>query len=212
MSARKPLLKIVLVGEAAVGKSTLMHVYVRGHQPPADIAPTVGADFLSKEVVIGDRAASLQLWDTAGAEKFRSVTTAFYRGSDGLLLVFDLTNAATFAAIREHWAPHVRSALALDSLGRTGRGPLFALVGNKSDAADRRAVSRADADALAAQLQVPYFETSALQPDSVGKAVDAVLRIVDEEREQIYNVTMLSDFSGRRRVASNDNKNACGSC
>lgn len=202
MSSKKLLLKIVLVGESGVGKSSLLHMFVRG-QPPADTAPTVGLDFLTKEVQLESRAATLQLWDSAGQEKFRSMIASFFRGSDGVLIVFDVTNAASFAAIPEHWVPQLCSALNVSSLAKDRSGPLFALIGNKIDVADhRRAVSRAEAQALATQLGVPYFETSSLDATAVADAFAAVLRVVEREREEQHMVMMLSAFNGRRQVVA----------
>ena len=86
---RKVLLKMILIGDSGVGKSSLMNQFIE-KTFTAQYKATIGADFLTKEVSINGTATTLQIWDTAGHEKFMSFGAAFYRGSDCCLLVVDV--------------------------------------------------------------------------------------------------------------------------
>jgi Ras-related protein Rab-7A len=84
----------VILGDSGVGKTTLLSQYIT--QKAGQSKPTIGADFQKKEVMIDNQSVNLQIWDTAGQEKFQSLGYAFYRGADSCALVFDLTNQKSF--------------------------------------------------------------------------------------------------------------------
>ncbi|ELR23442.1 Ras subfamily protein [Acanthamoeba castellanii str. Neff] len=89
------VLKVVLIGNSGVGKTSLMQQYVN-KSFSLHYKTTIGADFLMKDLFVEDRAVLLQIWDTAGQETFRSLGSAFYRGADACMLVFDVTNKYSF--------------------------------------------------------------------------------------------------------------------
>ena len=88
---KKVLLKVVILGDSGVGKTSLMNQYVN-KRFSAQYKATIGADFLTKEVMIDDKLVTLQIWDTAGQERFQSLGVAFYRGADACILVYDITS------------------------------------------------------------------------------------------------------------------------
>merc|ERR1719330_1347038 len=90
-SRRKVTLKLVILGNSGVGKTSLMNRY-HSNKFTGQYKATIGADFLSKDVTIDDKIATLQIWDTAGQERFQSLGVAFYRGADACLLVYDVTD------------------------------------------------------------------------------------------------------------------------
>ena len=92
MSRQKSLQKIIILGDSGVGKTSLMNRLVN-NKYSSSYKATIGADFMTKDVSIDDRLVTLQIWDTAGQERFQSLGTAFYRGSDVCVLVYDVTNA-----------------------------------------------------------------------------------------------------------------------
>ncbi|NWI64302.1 RAB42 protein, partial [Todus mexicanus] len=145
--------RVIVLGDAAVGKSSLLRCFAEG--PGAGGAtpgPTVGVEFYSRTVPLPPAGkAKLQLWDTAGQERFRSITRSFYRSAAGVLLVFDLTNRASFEHVPE-W--HREAA-------GERPPPAFVLVGHKSDLVAERAVSAEEAGLLAATLGMAFVETSA---------------------------------------------------
>ena len=96
---------------------------------------TIGADFLSKEVITKDKLVTMQIWDTAGQEKFQSVQGIFYKGADACMIVFDITSSSTFQGInkwREEFLTHVEA-------GNPDSFP-FVLIGNKADMIGERKV------------------------------------------------------------------------
>merc|ERR1712000_433385 len=98
---RRTLLKVVLLGDSGVGKTSLMDRYVNKNYT-SQYKATIGADFLTKEVEVGNTVVTLQIWDTAGQERFQSLGNSFYRGADCCILTFDLTIHKTFEHL-ENW-------------------------------------------------------------------------------------------------------------
>ena len=92
------LLKIVIIGDSGVGKSSLLNRYVK-HSFNAEQLTTVGVDFFNKKCQIDGTLVELQLWDTAGQERFRGIMSSYYRGAQGILVVFDVTSRKSFDSV-----------------------------------------------------------------------------------------------------------------
>lgn len=97
------MIKIVLVGESGVGKTALVHRYMKNTMPPEALRSTVAVEFGTRKIVLKTRPYRVQvvLWDTAGQERFKSLTTHHYQGAHGALLVFDVTDASSFDRARQ---------------------------------------------------------------------------------------------------------------
>merc|ERR1712031_121579 len=95
---KKVLLKVIILGDSSVGKTSLMNQYVN-KKFNTQYKATIGADFLTKEVSIPERVVTMQIWDTAGQERFQSLGVAFYRGADSCVLVYDITVPKTFESL-----------------------------------------------------------------------------------------------------------------
>ncbi|KPI89969.1 rab7 GTP binding protein putative (RAB7) [Leptomonas seymouri] len=184
-SGKRQLLKIIILGDSGVGKTSLMHQYVN-HKFDSRYKATIGADFLTKDVEINGSVVTLQIWDTAGQERFQSLGSAFYRGADACILVFDVTQQESFA--------HVGSWLEEFSIQAGRRDSV--LVGNKTDLEDRRQVASKTAQAWCAKQnaetssnnaglgvgevatpEVKYFESSAKENAGVKEAFLAVAQL-----------------------------------
>ncbi len=178
-----PILRFLFVGDAGVGKSSLMFHYVDGIPiTPADTdavagdtyIPTIGVDFRYKTVHIGSQQQSqpvkLQLWDTAGHERYRCITTSYYRSADVVLLVYDITNRTTFLNIR-HWIDVIEAT--------SGRRPIYMIVGNKTDLVSQREVSQAEAEAFAEGIGAGYTELSVVEETDCNR-MDAMFRTLAE--------------------------------
>ncbi len=113
---------------------------------------SIGVDFKTKDILVNDKKVKLQLWDTAGHERFRTITTSYYRGAHGIVTVFDLTDRETFEHV-EKWLGEINK-FAKENVMRF-------LIGNKSDLVDKRQVSYEEARILANKLNIYYVETSA---------------------------------------------------
>ena len=156
-SRKKNFLKIVILGDSGVGKTTLLQQYLNG-KVNANSKPTIGADFSKKEVVIDDNVVTLQIWDTAGQEKFQSLGYAFYRGADCCCLVYDITQSQTHENL-DRWRKGF-----LDNCGPTNQSTFpFVCLGNKLDAEADRQVTTAQGEEWAQKnFNMIFHETSAM--------------------------------------------------
>ena len=130
---------------------------------------TIGADFLTKEVSIDGTIIQLQIWDTAGAERFNSMGPSFYRNSDCCILVYDITDIKSFESI-EIWRKEFLNQL-------NPKNPEtypFVLLGNKCDKIDERKIGELKIKQYSEINNMPYFETSAKNGINVGKAFEEV--------------------------------------
>jgi small GTP-binding protein len=165
-------LKVVLIGDSSVGKSALFN-RIKSNSVPAQAKATVGIDFAKIPYQLSNGEEQLlQVWDTAGQEKFQSVTTHHYRGTDGVMIVYDITNQSSFFNVGR-WLAEVRD--------NTDEGVPIVLVGNKIDLADRRTVDPAEAQAFAAEEGMAYLETSALLEMRAQGGMDTVLNYLLEQ-------------------------------
>ena len=154
-SRKKNFLKIVILGDSGVGKTTLLQQYLNG-KVNLNSKPTIGADFSKKEVLIDDNVVTLQIWDTAGQEKFQSLGYAFYRGADCCCLVYDITNPVSMENL-DRWRKGF-----MDNCGRTCSESFpFVVLGNKLDRENERSVASQTGQQYAQEHQMAFFETSA---------------------------------------------------
>jgi len=150
------LLKVILLGDSGVGKSSIMNQYVH-EKFTAEYKATIGADFLTKHLMIDEKAITMQIWDTAGQERFQSLGVAFYRGADCCALVFDVNDDKSFESITSWKEEFLLKAGIEDSTSFP-----FVLLGNKIDIEDKREVAKKKAlKWCEANGGIPYFETSA---------------------------------------------------
>ena len=157
---KKVLLKVIILGDSGVGKTSLMNQFVN-KKFSNQYKATIGADFLTKEVMVDDRLVTMQIWDTAGQESFRSITRSYYRGAAGALLVYDVTRRDTF----EHLASWLE-----DAKQHANPNMTIMLVGNKADLEHRRAVAKEEGAAFAEEHGLLFLETSAKTSANVEEA------------------------------------------
>ncbi|KAK5118916.1 hypothetical protein LTR62_000127 [Meristemomyces frigidus] len=185
MSSRKKiLLKVIILGDSGVGKTSLMNQYVN-KKFSASYKATIGADFLTKEVLVDDRLVTMQLWDTAGQERFQSLGVAFYRGADCCVLVYDVKNAKSFDTL-DSW----RDEFLIQASPMDPESFPFVVLGNKVDVGeDARVVSSKRAQAYCqAKGGIPYFETSAKEAVNVEQAFEVIARnALAQEESQDFN-------------------------
>jgi len=177
---KKVLLKIIILGDSGVGKTSLMYQYVN-KKFSNQYKATIGADFLTKEVMVDDKLVTLQIWDTAGQERFQSLGVAFYRGADACVLVFDVNVAKTFENLNS-W----REEFLIQAGPRDPENFPFIVLGNKIDLENSRVVSQKKAMAWCqAKNNIPYFETSAKEAINVEQAFQTVAKNAMKEEEEV---------------------------
>ncbi|GAY57297.1 hypothetical protein CUMW_178350 [Citrus unshiu] len=184
-SRRRTLLKVIILGDSGVGKTSLMNQYVN-KKFSNQYKATIGADFLTKEVQFEDRLFTLQIWDTAGQERFQSLGVAFYRGADCCVLVYDVNSMKSFDNLN-NW----REEFLIQASPSDPDNFPFVVLGNKIDVdgGNSRVVSEKKARAwCASKGNIPYFETSAKEGINVEEAFQCIAKnaLKSGEEEEIY--------------------------
>ncbi len=162
-----PLFKTVVVGDGAVGKTSLVRRFCEGKFHASRVA-TIGVDFYTQRVDLARGTVKLSIWDLAGQERFEVVRTGFYRGSRAAALVFDVTSPVSLVNLRK-WQLEVLRAVP---------GQKMVVVGNKIDLL--REVQPHIGRAFASYVGAPYLETSALTGDGVALLFEVLARLAVE--------------------------------
>lgn len=172
-SAEQLPFKLLLIGDSSVGKSSLLLRFCDNTFQEGTVNLT-SVDFKTKNLTIDGKAIQLQVWDTAGQERFRTITSSFYRGAHGIIVVYDISDQATFNNVKLWMQEIQRYASA---------GVCRMLVGNKVDLSDRRVVEYNTAKEYADGLSIPFSETSS----KTGQEVDKVFEKLSLEimRQQV---------------------------
>ncbi|OHS93747.1 small GTP-binding protein [Tritrichomonas foetus] len=181
-------LKVVVIGDSSVGKTCLSLRYLTG-EFSSQTRPTIAAGFCNAKVKLGKVDIDLLIWDTAGQEAYRGLTSQYYRDAKIALIVFDLTNPSTLNSVSD-WYARLNDA--------NQSSVVVCLVGNKSDLPNRQ-VSTEQGEAVANEIKALYRETSAV----TGKGINEVFEDVCEEYLRV-NPTAV----GPRRKSSVDLNNA----
>ncbi|XP_064962751.1 ras-related protein RABF1-like isoform X2 [Musa acuminata AAA Group] len=152
--------KLVLLGDSGVGKSCIVIRFVRGQFDPTSQV-TVGASFLSQTLVLQDSTTvKFEIWDTAGQERYASLAPLYYRGAAVAVVVYDITSPDTFKKA-QYWVKELQK--------HATPGIIMALVGNKADLHENRAVSSQDALEYADKNGMFFIETSAKTADNINE-------------------------------------------
>jgi Ras-related protein Rab-6A len=147
--------KVVLIGSTAVGKTSIINQFMYNTANP-DHQPTIGIDFFSKHVKKGDISARMQIWDTAGQEKFQALIPSYIRNSTVAVLVFAINDLDTFTDLKK-WHQKVLEVAS----------PILMVVGNKVDLEADRVVTAESAEEYAGSINAKYIETSARVPINI---------------------------------------------
>ena len=162
---KKCFVKIVAIGDSGVGKTSLIQMFEHSRFTE-NFKPTIGADFSNKEISIEGKVVTLQIWYTAGQERYQSLGTAFYRGADCAFLVYDITNTWSFDNVA-NWK---NSFLQKSMVSMPETFP-FMVVGNKLDMADEeRSVDKQAAEDFCQREGMQFIETSARDNVNVEEA------------------------------------------
>ena len=182
--SKKVLLKMILIGDSAVGKSSLMNKFINENFS-TQYKATIGADFLTKEITVDGQSVALQIWDTAGHEKFMSFGQAFYRGSDCCFLVFDVTNEQSFKAL-DTW----RNDFLNGACPPNPQSFPFVVLGNKVDLVKKRVISIDLAKSWCKRNgNLSYFEVSARDGTNVELAFSDIARkVLKLRKEDVHDV------------------------
>lgn len=161
------IIKLVLIGETAVGKTNLLLRYTENKYDFGQ-RPTIGMDFVSKDITWEGRRIKIQFWDTAGQEKYKSIANSYFKISNGIILVYDVTRRETFEKLGK-WLDDIRS--------NSQSEIRVILVGNKIDLADQRQVTTDEGRDFAQKHGLFFWETSGKtnQDNCVFQAFDCIM-------------------------------------
>lgn len=197
-------LQLIIIGDSGCGKTSFMDRYCDGQYRVAYNA-TVGIDFKVKTIkTTNDKRVKLQIWDTAGQEKFNSITTAYYRNARGVVLMYDVTRENTFESLRK-WFNLV------SEFGRSDAE--IVVVGNKCDStSEKRQVSTERGEKLATEMGCHFFECSAKENINVDnvfvRIAEEVIRHmpVEQHTTRPSQMNFYGDSSNSRAVQQKDSK------
>jgi len=162
------IFKIVIVGDSSVGKTNILTKYLRDEFDENSKA-TVGVEFGTKNFDIEGNIVKAQIWDTAGQERYRSITNAYYKGSKGCLLVYDITRKGTFESI-DRWVSDLKAS--------SENNMSIILLGNKSDLENERQISTEEGEEKAKFYKMAFMETSALNGNNIEIAFKTLVKNV----------------------------------
>uniref|UniRef100_A0A4W5R4M2 Calcium release activated channel regulator 2A n=1 Tax=Hucho hucho TaxID=62062 RepID=A0A4W5R4M2_9TELE len=175
------LFKVVLVGNSSVGKTSLLRTFCDGRFHPSSSA-TVGIDYRVKTLMLDNTQVAMQLWDTAGQERYRSITKQFFRKADGVVVMYDVTLLDSFKAVRP-WLINIQEA--------AGEGIPILLLGNKMDTTSEREVPYKDAETLAHDTRMIFYEVSAYTGYNVTEAMIHLARVLKEQEDRVRDPFVL---------------------
>lgn len=172
------LFKILLVGSAAVGKSSIVSRFAEMTCPQHYVS-TIGVDFKICTLRVDGKVVKLQIWDTAGQERFRAITTSYYRGAHGVALVYDVTDASSLDDVENVWVEECRKYARPDAA--------MMLVGNKTDLEGKKKDwgERAMASSIAAEHGMSHVRTSAKDGTAVDTAIVGLVRRLMKDRRLV---------------------------
>ena len=149
------ILKVVLLGESGVGKTSIINMFTSGKYDP-DVGSSLSAQFTSKTIEFKDlkRTIKFDIWDTAGQEKYRSLAKIFYKEAKVIGLCYDITNKTSFIELKNYWYEH-------ETKTNVDGNPIFAVIGNKNDLYERKQVSDEEGKAFAKDINAIFQVTSA---------------------------------------------------
>ncbi|XP_002735152.1 ras-related protein Rab-35-like [Saccoglossus kowalevskii] len=195
------LFKLLIIGDSGVGKSSLLLRFADNTFAGTYIT-TIGVDFKIRTIDVNGEKVKLQIWDTAGQERFRTITSTYYRGTHGVIVVYDVTAADSFVNVKR-WLHEIDQNC--DDVARI-------LVGNKNDCPERKVVVTEDAKRFSEQMGIKLFETSAKDNINVEEMFNAITQLVlnvkRQNQEQLRNRT-----SDNIKVDKNSKKrHRCKAC
>ena len=198
MSEYDHTFKILTLGESAVGKTSILIRFTENKFRKIYLA-TLGIDFRSKVIHVSGKDIKLKIWDSAGQERFHNITTAQFREADGIALIYDVTDEDSFWKIK-YWIEQIKLNISEEDIS-------LVLLGNKCDIKER-VVSQQQGKEMAQELNISYFETSALNGKGINEAFKHLAKEIMKKKGDV-----ISDRRKSFRLTSStqrkNNKKGC---
>ena len=170
------LLKYIIIGDSAVGKSNILtrYVYEKFNE---EFQSTIGVEFASKNAIVNNKIYRIQIWDTAGQESFRSITRAYYKNSVCAFIVYDITSRTSFENVKS-WLDDIKK--------QCPKTTFLVFVGNKIDLENERQIMYEEGDSFAKENNMLYIETSAKTGQNIETLFLKSVEIINEKIENGY--------------------------
>ena len=196
-------IKILIIGDSQVGKTSLLLNYIDKIFPEEHIS-TIGVEYKEKFIKKDDFNIKLQVWDTAGQERFRSITKSIYRNTNGVLFVYDITNKESFVNVK-NWIKDT------ENMDKDIKG---VIIGNKIDLEEKRVIAKEDLEEIGNKFKMPVLEVSAKNGININESFD---KLVDElfknkSREDILQSYLRKNKSDLSVSTKNSIRNQRGCC
>ena len=195
------LFKVLLVGDASVGKTCLMTRFIYNRFDNGYIS-TIGINYYSKPYDYKGNKIKLQIWDTAGQERFHSITSNYFKGADGILFIYDITNRNSFEGVKD-WIKESEDY---------NNNIQKILLGNKCDLADSREVQKEEVEDFYNEKKIDFFETSAKENINLDKAFNRMVELIYKTkqtqnllRNREYHKSLISN----NKEKENNNASCC---
>ena len=192
-------IKIVLIGESAVGKTCIIKRFTSGTFEIESIS-SLSAQISSKEIEINSQIYNIDIWDTAGQEKYRSLVKIFYKNSKAIIFVYDITNYKSFEELKKYWIPQTKQLL--------NENIVYGLVGNKSDLYEKEEVNENEARNFANQINAIFFLNSALNNSGINDLFKNVVhKIIDPSFDYLKDRNLIEDRNNKNIKLGKNNIN-----
>ena len=171
-----PLYKILLLGDSTVGKTCFLLRFMEDSFIDLHMA-TIGLDYKLKTMILEEqKIVKVQIWDTAGQDKFRAITRNYYKGASGIILIFDVTNIKSFENIKK-WINEIKEEIS--------ENVSIVLIGNKIDNLKERKITKEQGEKIANEIGTKFFETSAKTGEGINESVFYLVKIIYENDPEI---------------------------
>jgi small GTP-binding protein len=198
------VIKILTLGDTGVGKTSIIQKFVND-KFSQNMLSTIGVDFQSKIIMIDNTKVKLKIWDTTGQERFKTLTSQYYNGADGALLIFHVTNKESFERIN-FWMNELNEKKKLNELG-------LLLIGNKIDLVNKRIIDKEEAENFAKNNNLSYYETSALKNININNIIIDIakqcLNNIKRNDENIINNSINEKKMIIENIGGNKKKKCC---
>ena len=164
--------KILTKGESNVGKTCILRRFVENKFSKIHLS-TIGIDYRTKSLHVYGKDIKLKIWDTAGQERYHNITSQIFKGADGIMLVYDVTEETSFVKIKD-WMEQIVTNIGGDDIS-------IVLLGNKCDV-EERAITKENGQEMAESLKVSYYETSALNGTGINEAFEGLTKEIMKKK------------------------------
>ena len=187
--------KVLLLGDSTVGKTCFLMKYTDKTFQDVHMS-TIGLDYRLKTMTLkSGKTVKLQIWDTAGQDRFRAITKNYYKGANGIILIYDVTNKQTYDNV-SNWISQIQEEVSKDVI--------IYIAGNKIDMEEERKVKTEEGQKIADEHGFPFVETSAKDGTNINETFENLVEKIDT----IFS-NMENNNKGKNKLYKGKNKAGC---